>query len=479
MSEHNNFEQQINFVSAAYADEKTQNLTNATREVFKQTDLLRKTAHQWRNVNDELSQGRMFEILEVMKFNRNAAIQNANARAETTASIAGQQTAPADIIIKKGKKIIEVQAKSCKSAAKSLHSLANPLYESMDRLLPKEQLDKAVELARKRIESGALKAQDYLSALPKLKGGLSVGNISSGGTTRADSLNAFNNPLTTKLKHDVSAFSTESHGAGLEGGKVSAGITGTVSTAKGFFRLIEGDDDFGTVIADVVVDAGKGYANGYATSALGKGVGHVADKAGLGGIAKCGAPTAIAAGIIQSGKSFVSYLNGDIDEEQMLEEVSHTAITGTSSFYYGAVGQVLGQAFLPVPIVGAIIGSTVGYFIGNILYQSGLLSLGDTVGVKIAKERRRRIEALCLQAIPLMQQNRLELQALIDEHISEQQALFDSAFTCMDDALLDWNPDAFTAQLQKICQTFNTGLPFLNFQEFDEFMLDDSKVLEF
>lgn len=468
-------DQQIDFVSAAYADKKTQNLTNATLEVFKQTKILKDTAHQWRNVKEELSQGRMFEILEVMKFNRNAAIQNASARAQTTASIAGQQTAPADIIIKNGKKVIEVQAKSCGSAAKSLHSLANPLYETMDRLLPKEQLDKAVELARQRIESGTLKAQEYLSALPKLKGGLSVGSVSSGGTTRAESLDAFRSPLTTKLKYDASALGKETHGAGLEGGKLSGAITGTVSSARGVFSLIKGDGEVGAVIAEVTVDTAKGFASGYATSALGKGVGHVAKDVGLGGLAKCNAHTAIAAGIIQSGKSFVRYLNGDIDEEQMLEEVSHTVITGTSSFYYGALGQVL----IPIPVVGALVGSTVGYFVGNILYQSGLLSLGDTVGVKLAKERRKRIEALCLQAIPLMQQNRLELQSLINQHISEQREMFDSAFMCMDDALVNWNPDAFTFHLEKVCNAFNTGLPFSNFKEFDEFMNDDSTVFEF
>jgi len=170
----------------------------------------------------------------------------------------------------------------------------------------------------------------------------------------------------------------------------------------------------------------------------------------------------------------------------MLEEVSHTVITGTSAFYYGALGQfagsaisqVVGQTLIPIPVVGAIIGSTVGYFVGNILHQSGLLSLGDTVYVKIAKERRKRIEAICLQSIPLMQRHREELQVLIQQHLAEQAELFDSAFNSMDAAIIEWNPEACITQLETICNAFDTGLPFKSFKEFDDFMTDNNTTFE-
>lgn len=467
-------EQQIFFVSSLIADARTQNLTQATREVFKQTDLLKKTASQYSKGVSEIHQGRAFEILEVMKFNREAAKQGASARAITTASI-GKPTDPVDIVIVRGKKILrEFQAKSCDDAAKSLHALSDAKYGNMGRLLPKDQEVRARQLADQRIAKSTLKTEDYKKTVKNLNSQLSHGKVSSGGSDYKESLNAFKNSKLTAIKHNASALAEESNRAGLEGGAVSAGITVSMSCTKGVYRLIQGEDQVGAMLAEVTVDTAKSFATGYAASALGKGVGHVAERVGLGGIAKCNAHTAIAAGIIQSGKSFIKYLNDEIDEEQMLEEVSHTVITGTASFYYGALGQVA----IPIPVVGAIIGSTVGYFVGNILYQSGLVSLGDTVGVKMAKERRKRIESLCLQAIPLMQRHREELQALIQQHHVAQAELFDAAFSSMDAAISEWNPDTCIAQLETICNVFDTGLPFRSFKEFDEFMTDDSTTFE-
>lgn len=463
-------DQEISFISGIYADERTRNLTNATREVFKQTELLKKTAEQWRNGVPEIHQGRAFEILETLKFNREAATQGASIRAMTTASL-GKPTDPVDIVIVKGKRVLrEFQAKSCDNAAKSLHALSDPKYGDMGLLIPKDQEAKARQLAEQRISKGTLKTEDYKKTIKNLKKELSHGKLKSGGTDWKESLNAFKSPRQTALKYNVSALAEESHKAGLEAGAVGAGITAGMSGAKGIYRLIQGEDEVGTVLAEVTVDTAKGFAASYVTSALAKGVGHAAEQVGLAGIAKCNAHTAIAAGIIQSGKSIVKYLNGEIDEEQMYEEVSHTAITGTASFYYGALGQVA----IPIPIVGAVIGSTVGYFVGNILYQSGLVSLGDTPGVKQAKERRKRVEALCLQAIPLMQRHREELQALIAQNFAEQAKLFDSTFSAMDAAFVDWNPDACLCQLERLCNAFDTGLPFKSFAEFDEFMNDNN-----
>jgi hypothetical protein len=478
MSDQQEHDQQLSFASAVIADARTQNFTQATREMFLNSKELKRISEQWCNGMPEIHQGRVFEILEVMKFNREAAINRSSLRAVTTES-EGKPTDLVDIKIQKeiGKRIAvlrEFQAKSCNDAAKSLHALSDSKYGDMGRLLPKDQGAKARQLAEQRISKGTLKSNDYKQTLKNMKGELSHGKIRSGGTTYKESLNAFKNPNMTAIKLNIEALADESNKAGLEGGVINAGLSASVSGATRVYRLIKGEDQVGALIAEVTVDTAKGFAAGYVTSAMGKGVGHVAEQAGLGGIAKCNAHTAIAAGILQSGKSFIKYLNDEIDEEQMLEEVSHTVITGTSSFYYGALGQVL----IPVPVVGAIIGSTVGYFVGNILYHSGLISLGDTVGVKLAKERRKRIESLCLQAIPLIQRHRGELQAVIQQSLTEQAELFESAFSSMEAAISGWNPAECIYQLERICNTFDTGLPFKTFSEFDEFMNDDSTILE-
>ncbi len=243
---------------------------------------------------------------------------------------------------------------------------------------------------------------------------------------------------------------------------------------KKTWRMISGEVQNGSVFAEVILDSAKSVASGYITSSIGKGVGVTAEAAGLSGITKINAHLAIAVGIVQSSKSLIAYLDNRIDAEQMLDEISQAAVNGTAAFYYGAVGQTV----IAVPVAGALIGSTVGYFVGNMLYQSGLLSLGEPASVKHSQKRRQRVEEICLYAIPLMQQHREDLQKTVEEYHIGQTTCFETAFKAMDSAFAEWDPDIYISQLETICSALHVGLPFTSFKKFDLFMHDSTNIFE-
>ncbi len=246
------------------------------------------------------------------------------------------------------------------------------------------------------------------------------------------------------------------------------------SGAKKAWRMIQGEDQNGSILAEVLIDSAKSVANGYVTSSIGTGVGVAAEKVGLAGITRINAHLAIAAAIVQSSKSLHAYLDNRIDAEQMLDEINQTAVNGTASFYYGTVGQTV----IPIPVAGALIGSIVGYFVGTILYQSGLLSLGEPVSVKQAQKRRQRVEEICHHAIPLIRQHREELQRVIKENGIGQIALFEAAFQSMDSACAESDPQGYLSQLETICSALHAALPFKTFSEFDLFMRDRAQTFE-
>jgi hypothetical protein len=275
-------------------------------------------------------------------------------------------------------------------------------------------------------------------------------------------------------------------GCAWEAGKMGAAVGGGLSTVKNTYQVAIGEKDFGEAVVQISKDTANTFISSAAVGGLGKGISHVAGVAGkkagnaviqanLKAFAKSNAPMAVAAGVIESGKSLASYMRGEIDKEQLLDEVGHTTITATSSFYWAAAG----QALIPIPFVGAMAGSMVGYLSASMLYQSGVLALGDTVEVKIAKQRLKFVKSLCLQAIPNMQQNRAELETLIDTHFAERKDLLNSQFDGIDNAILSWNPNDLAKNLCTISEAFGQSLPFKDFEEFDHFMLDDSKTLEF
>ena len=476
----NNFEKSSPILSGIVADNLTQRFTERTFRIFSDADHLSHLAEKWKNVAADKAQGHIFEQLETIKFNFDALKKDSNLFAKTTASM-GLSTDPVDIIISNGKKTIrEVQAKSCNNAARSTFALSDAKYKEMLRLAPSDQHAKIEELLRKRIEAGTLKAEDYAQTLRNLKKRLEHDGVSSGGTTHQEAVDATNKEVSKKIATEFKLKSalTDMHESGKQAGNLGAGISGGIASISETFAIFQGERELGEATVNIAIASAKGYATGYTVTALSKGITHTTSHF-LGEslaktIAKSGAPTAIAAGIINASKSMISFLKGDMDSEQLVDEISHTAITSTSSFYYGA----LGQAVIPIPVVGALVGAGVGYFVGNMIHQSGLVALGDSAVVKAAKERRRQIEEICLAAIPEIQKNRAELEEKLDAYFSDRKAVFIAAFSSMDKALWEWNPDKFAENLNVINKKFGTTLPFTSFKEFD-LVMRSNKAFDF
>lgn len=272
------------------------------------------------------------------------------------------------------------------------------------------------------------------------------------------------------------AGSSDMHKSGTTSELVSGGINAGLSIFKEGSAFMRGEQELGETVTNVAISGAKGYAVGYTTTALSKGmvhtISHYLGKNFSKILSKTNAPIVIVGGIANASKSIFSYLKGDIDAERLAEEVSHTAIIGTTCFYYG----IWGQTAIPIPVVGALIGSGVGYLIGNILHKSCLIALGDSAVVKAAKERRRVVEAMCLAAIPQIQKSRQELEQKLDQYFIKRRKIFVAAFNEIDKALIEWNPDKYVMSLNKINEQFGTILPFKTFAEFDNFMLSNEAL---
>ena len=462
-------------LNGIFAQHLTQDITERTYRIFDDANQLSEFASKWKNVAADKSQGHMFEQLETIKFNFDALKKDSDLYAKTTASM-GLPTDPVDIIISNGKETIrEIQAKSCNSAARSAFALSQEKYDEMLRLAPSDQHSKIEELLKQRIEKGTLKAEEYEQTLRNLKKSLEHDGIASEGQTYQEALDATNQDQADKIANNYKFKSavTDIHKSGIKAGTIGAGITGGISILAEGYSVIKGEKDIAEASVNTVINSAKGFATGYTVTAISKGITHTSSYF-LGeqlakNITRSSAPVAIAAGVVNTSKHIVSYLNGDIELEELTDKISHTAITGTSSFYYGALGQLA----IPIPVVGAIVGAGVGYFIGNLIHQSGLVALGDSAVVKASKERRDQIRAICLEAIPKIQNNRAELQSLLDEHFAERKQVFDSTFLAMDLAVGNTDPEQYINALTSLNEKFDSELPFHSFSEFDQLMQSD------
>ena len=96
----------------------------------------------------------------------------------------------------------------------------------------------------------------------------------------------------------------------------------------------------------------------------------------------------------------------------------------------------------------------------------------------IARLRREEIQRVCEEAIPRLIEDRERLQALVDSHFAEREAMLDATFEDMQSARENHDFNGFLKSLNTLNEAYGKALPWVSFDEFDEFMLDDSQTLK-
>ena len=187
-------------------------------------------------------------------------------------------------------------------------------------------------------------------------------------------------------------------------------------------------------------------------------------------VSKTNAPAMIVTSTIDLGKSMMRFAKGQISGVELLEEVGEKG-TGHLS---GAMFAIAGQAVIPIPIVGAMVGSMVGYALSSAFYKELTSSLKDA---KLARETRIRIEKECKEAIKYIRQCRQEMNRLASQYLSDYQNVFNSAFSDMDAALLSGDIDLFISGANKITKKLGGTVQYDNMNEFESFMNNDEIFL--
>ena len=99
-------------------------------------------------------------------------------------------------------------------------------------------------------------------------------------------------------------------------------------------------------------------------------------------------------------------------------------------------------------------------------------------GAAIARRRREQIEAFCDEQLPCLIADRKRLEALVESHLADRDALFACTFAELSTARDGNDVDGFLKGLQKLNQAYGKALPWRTHREFDDFMLDDSQSLK-
>ncbi|MGD6778496.1 hypothetical protein ACQCT3_02460 [Sutcliffiella horikoshii] len=289
------------------------------------------------------------------------------------------------------------------------------------------------------------------------------------------------------LKYTVKEVHKVSHQAGMQQAKMGAILGGAISLSRQIVMIAKGEEtNLKDATINVLKDTGQAAALSYATGYSGAAIKALMERSGkviFQNLSKSNMPAMIATATLETTKSIRRYLNEeDFDELQLLEELGEKG-TGMLA---GSIGAAMATAVLPVVAAGTagavvvgglvMVGGMVGYMTGSAIYASAMDLLKEQ---RLAAEKRILVEQLAKDAIAVMEKERQELQELIHEHFAERQTIFEVCFKGINEAITSGDQSAFKENLNNVAITFGTTLHFLDFEEFDDFMQDDTMTFKF
>ena len=172
----------------------------------------------------------------------------------------------------------------------------------------------------------------------------------------------------------------------------------------------------------------------------------------------------IVAVTVSATKTMTRYFNGEIDGVECLETLGEqgTGMIASSMF------AVIGQTVIPIPVVGGLIGGMVGYALSSATY--GVL-VGSLKEAKLAREERIAIEQACEEHIKMIREYRAQMNAIINEYLSETTEIFNESFSGIKDALAIGDIDLLIESSNTITDALGGNKPFETMDEFNSKML--------
>lgn len=375
-------------------------------------------------------------------------------------------------------KLVELSAKD---NVKELFNKDYSKYKKAESLdIPSEQYDFAKKYLKEQKsdlkqqiktleQKGDMKAAEAKKA--QLERVESVDKRIKKSVSSKDAMSARTNPKlqTVKEVHSVS------HRAGLKQAKNGAIIGGAISVSRNIVAIARGEEkDIKKVSLNVAKDTAGAATLSYATGYSGTAVKAIMERSGkevFRNLSKTNMPAMIATASLEVGKSIKRYLTEEeFDELQLIEELGEKG-TGMMA---ASMGAAVGTAIFPG--VGTVVGGMVGYMTSSTIYKSSMDLLKEG---NLSEENRLIVEQMAEEAIESIKMQHQELTQLIEVHMNQRQEVFERSFSAINNALFTGDHQSFVENLDELAITFGVELQFTKFDEFDDFMSDDSSVFKF
>ncbi|PDX39856.1 hypothetical protein [Helicobacter pylori] len=286
--------------------------------------------------------------------------------------------------------------------------------------------------------------------------------------TKAEAIEARLNPNLSTAK-DVTRVS---HQAGMNVAQTGALIGGGVSAITNIYECIANGKDPMKALKHTLVATAKGgalsYGSAFASSSLGGLMQSSANKI-IQSLGKGSVPAMIVGACVANATILGRYFSGKIDKTELLKQLGKANTTLISS---GAMA-VAGQALIPIPVVGALVGGFVGAILSETCFNA---FLKDREEAKLARQRRIEIEKECREFIKLLEIYQNQFKEVFERYFHETTKFFNQSFNELERASYAGDADLAIGVNNKIQERLGQKALFDNKQEGWELIISNKDI---
>lgn len=260
------------------------------------------------------------------------------------------------------------------------------------------------------------------------------------------------------------------HNAGKEVGMQAGAMTLATSGINNMVAVIKGEKEAGEALADTARDGGKAAVAGYFTAGGLEAVTQILTNSSsqfVRSLASANVPAKVITAVTLVGGTMKEYFTGEITTSECITKL------GETGFNVAVTGQamLIGQALIPIPIIGGAVGALVGSFLSSQLCGK----VGETLRRKdLEHQERLRLQAEYKKAAEQARAFRQELESYLDNYFQDCRACFDEALSEIYLAFQSGDAEGVVQGANKLTRKLGGTVPFSNREEFGEYLLSDS-----
>ena len=268
------------------------------------------------------------------------------------------------------------------------------------------------------------------------------------------------------VKGAVETFHQSGKAATVESGKYAA----VYSTLNNTLALIKGEKTLGEAVSDTASGTtkalAKGYVQGGGMTVLNQAL--CSSKSNfLQSLGKCQVPAKVITAITVTGDSISRYLKGEITGEECITSIGKNGAAMITSTYTGAIG----QALIPIPVVGYTVGAFIGYQLTEGIFGSLIQELEND---RLEHEERMFLQQQADAMREEANRYRQELENYLDNYYGEYKHCFDEALGKIHAAYAAGDANGVIGGANQITRKLGGTVRYETVDEFRSFLSDDS-----